>query len=197
MTSRIAFLPLAALLATLAGCGSTPSSSFYGLSVVATPAAEGSNVSVQVGPVTVPASVDRPQIVVGTGTNQYTLDEFNRWASPLDEAIANALAGDLAALLGSPHVTTSVSSIGDAGYRVGVQVHRFESRLDASADFEAAWVVRRVADDRTLSGRTVVQQPAPGGYPGLAAAYSQAVGRLAADVAAAVRQLEATPAAPK
>jgi hypothetical protein len=197
MTRRTGFLPLAALLALLAACGSTPPSSFYGLSVVATPATEGSYVSVQVGPVTVPASVDRAQMVLSTGPNQYTLDEYNRWASPLDEAIADALVGDLAALLGSPNVTNSTSGIGDAGYRVGVQVQRFESRLDASADFEAAWVVRRVADDHVLSGRTVVQQPAPNGYPGLAIAYSQAVGRLAADVAAAVRQLEATPATPK
>ena len=81
MTSRGRLLPLAVLLGTLAACGSTPPSSFYGLSVVATPAAEGSYVSVQVGPVTVPASVDRAQMVLNTGPNQYTLDEFNRWAS--------------------------------------------------------------------------------------------------------------------
>ena len=197
MTRRIGSLVLATLLAALAACGSTPRSNFYGLSVVATPAAEGSYVSVQVGPVTVPASVDRPQIVVGAGPNQYVLDEYNRWASPLDQAIADALVGDLAALLGSPNVTTTAGSIGDAGYRVGVQVQRFESRLDSSVDFEAAWVVRRLADDRVLSGRTVVQQPAPGGYPGIAIAHSQAVGRLPSDVAAAVRQLEATPATPK
>lgn len=197
MTSRTGLLPLAALVGTLAACGTTPPSSFYGLSVVATPAAEGSFVSVQVGPVTVPASVDRPQIVVSTGPNQYTLDEFNRWSSPLDDAIADALVGDLAALLGSPNVTTTTGGIADGGYRVGVQVQRFESRLDSSVDFEAAWVVRRVADERALSGRTVVREPAPNGYPGLAIAYSQAVGRLATDVAAAVRQLEASPAAPK
>ena len=197
MTSRTGLLPLAALFGALAGCGSTPPSSFYGLSVVAPPATEGSYVSVQVGPVTVPASVDRAQIVVSTGPNQYTLDEFNRWASPLDEAIADALVGDLAALLGSPNVTTGASGIGDAAYRVGVQVQRFDSQLDTSADFEAAWVVRRVADGRAQSGRTVVRQPAPNGYPGLAIAYSQAVGRLATDVAAAVRQLEASPAGTK
>lgn len=197
MTRRIRSVALAALLATLAACGSTPRSNFYDLSVVATPAAEGSYVSVQVGPVTVPASVDRSQFVVSTGPNQYTLDEYNRWASPLDEAIADALVGNLAALLGSPNVTTTSGGIADGGYRVGVQVQRFESRLDSSVNFEAAWVVKRLADDSVVSGRTVVQQPAPNGYPGLAIAYSQAVGRLASEVAAAVRQLEATPPAKK
>ena len=55
--------------------------------------------------------------------------------------------------------------------------------------------MKRPADESVVSGRTVVQQPAPNGYPGLAIAYSQAVGRLASEVAAAVRQLEATPPA--
>ena len=197
MTRHIRSLVLAATLATLTACGSTPRSNFYDLSVVATPAAEGSSVSVQVGPVTIPSSVDRPQFVISAGPNQYTLDEYNRWASPLDEAITDALVGDLSALLGSPSVTNSTSGIGNASYRVGVQVQRFESRLDSSVSFEAAWVVKRLADDSVVSGRTVVQQPAPNGYPDLAIAYSQAVGRLASEVAAAVRQLDATPVSKK
>ncbi|MFO1394082.1 MAG: PqiC family protein [Steroidobacteraceae bacterium] len=198
MTRRIRLGVPVALVAVLAGCSSTPPSSFYGLSVVATPASEASYVAVQVGPVTVPATVDRQQFVLNTGPNEVTLDEFHRWSSPLDQAIANTLAGDLAALLGTPNVTTTAGGVGDASpYRVGVQVQRFESRLDSSATFEAAWTVRRVSDGRIASGRTSVQQPASGGYAGLAVAYSQAVGRLASDVAAAVRQLEAAPAAAK
>ncbi|MFO1407829.1 MAG: PqiC family protein [Steroidobacteraceae bacterium] len=198
MNRRIRVGAPLALAAVIAGCSSTPPSSFYGLSVVSTPAAAASYVSVQVGPVTIPASVDRAQFVLNTGPNEVTLDEYHRWSAPLDRAIADVLVGDLAALLGSPNVTTMSGGFGDESpYRVGVQVQRFESRLDSSATFDAAWTVRRPDDGRTLSGRTSVQQPATGGYAGLAVAYSQAVGRLAADVAAAVRQLEATPAAAK
>ena len=197
MTRRIHIGTLAVLATALAACSSTPST-FYGLSVVSTQAAEASYVAVQVGPVTVPASVDRAQFVLNKGPNELTLDEYHRWSSPLEQGIADALVGDLAALLGSPNVTTTAGGIGDASpYRVGVQVQRFESTLDASATFEAVWTVRRPSDDRLATGRTVVQQPAPGGYAGLAVAYSQAVGKLASDVAAAVRQLEATPAATK
>ena len=67
----------------MAGCGSTPPSHFYTLSATAKPAALSSSVSVSVGPVAVPAVVDRPEIVVRTGPNEVWLDEFNRWASPL------------------------------------------------------------------------------------------------------------------
>src|SRR5215475_13908767 len=65
-----------------AGCGSTPASRFYTLSAAASaPAATASNLSVVVGPVSVPPVVDRPQIVVTTGPNQVRLEEFNRSAS--------------------------------------------------------------------------------------------------------------------
>ena len=63
------------------------------------------NVSVAVGPVSVPAAVDRPQIVVSTGPNQVRLDEFNRWASPLQNNIARVVAENLVAMLGTPRVT--------------------------------------------------------------------------------------------
>ena len=55
-----------------------------------------------VGPVSVPAVVDRPQIVVTTGPNQVRLDEFNQWASPLQNNIARVVAENLVAMLGTP-----------------------------------------------------------------------------------------------
>ena len=51
--------------------------------------------SIVVGPVAIPAVVDRPEIVVTVGDNEVWLDEFNRWASPLGEAIALATAENL------------------------------------------------------------------------------------------------------
>ena len=69
------------------------------------PAATSSNLSVVVGPVSVPAVVDRPQIVVNTGPNQVRLEEFNRWASPLQNNIARVVADNLVAMLGTPRVT--------------------------------------------------------------------------------------------
>ena len=61
-----------------AGCAS-PDSRFYTLSAAPAPGAAPSTLSVVVGPVSVPAAVDRPQIVVTVGPNQVRLDEFNRW----------------------------------------------------------------------------------------------------------------------
>ena len=57
-----------------------------------------------VGPVSIPAEVDRPQFTVQVAPNRVAIDEFNRWAAPLNENIARVVAGDLAALLGTPRV---------------------------------------------------------------------------------------------
>ena len=48
-----------------------------------------------VGPITIPASVDRPQIVVAMSPNQVRLDEFNRWVSPLQNNIGRVVAENL------------------------------------------------------------------------------------------------------
>ena len=76
-------LALCTLAAVAAGCGSSPPSRFYTLSGTTAAAAAPSNLSIAVGPVTIPGAVDRPQMVVTTGANQVELDEFNRWAAPL------------------------------------------------------------------------------------------------------------------
>jgi uncharacterized lipoprotein YmbA len=183
-------------LAVLAGCASTPPSQFYTLSTVAdSTSTAASKVSVVVGPVTVPAAVDRPQIVVTAGVNQVQIDEFNRWASPLQDAIAVTLAGDLAADLGTPNVTTlSGGDVQGARYRVVVNVLRFDSTPGTVAVLDAAWSVRRVKDEKSESGRTFVREPLQqAGYGPLAAGHSRAVAQLARDVATAIRSLEAAP----
>ena len=122
-----AIATLSALAALAAGCASPPSR-FYTLSGTATPAATSSNLSVAVGPVSIPAEVDRPEIVVSTGPNQVQLDEFNRWASPLQDNIARVIAENLVAMLGTPRVALFPQTLSaDADYRVAIEVQTFRS----------------------------------------------------------------------
>lgn len=182
-----------AVAALVVGCGSTPASRFYTLNGTATPSPPAAKpVSVVVGPVTIPATVDRPQMVVSTGANQVELDEFNRWASPLQNDISRVVAENLGALLGAPRVTQTLGV--DSDFRVAIEVQRFESTPGDSAMFDAAWVVRRLKDGRSETGRTTVREPAPQkGYDALVAAHSRAVGRLSTDIANAVRALDGAP----
>src|SRR5215831_6298050 len=120
---------MSAVLAILgAGCSSTPPAHFYTLSPTSTPAATSSELSVAVGPVAVPASVDRPQIVVSLGPNSVWLDEFNRWAAPLQDDIARVVAENLVAMLGTPRVARASQVVSARfGYRAVIDVESFGS----------------------------------------------------------------------
>ena len=194
---RLAAIAAGCALAALATGCSTPASHFYTLSHVAPPAAApvASELSVVVGPVSIPASVDMPQMVVNTGPNEVSLDEFNRWASPLQNNIARVVAEDLVALLGTPYVSLFQASLNaPADYRVAIEVQTFESTLGVAATLNAAWIVRRTRDGKTQAGRTSVREPVPEKtYDALAAAHSRAIARMSQDIAEALRALDRAP----
>jgi len=195
MRRAIFLIALFATLGVLAGCKSTPASNFYTLSAVTEPVSPPSSAVVVVGPVSIPSTVDRPQIVVTTGPNQVRLDEFNRWAAPLQYEVARIIAEDLIVMLGTPKVTVTSHGGGDGlQYQVLVEVQRFESQPGTAATLEAAWTVRRAKDGKTAAGHTSVREPVQqAGYEALAAAHSRALARLAQDIAVATRSLEASP----
>jgi uncharacterized lipoprotein YmbA len=190
-TARVAHLiPIALLALATFGCASAPSK-FYTLE--STAAADRDAVAgyaILVAPVTVPASVDRPELVVQDAPNRVSIDEFNRWASPLADSIATTVAGDLVKLLGTPRVAASPLANFDADYRVSIEVQRFHSTPGQSVEVDAVWVVRRAAGGAVRSGRTVASEPIQGtDYSGIAAAHSRALAHLSGDVAGAVRAL--------
>jgi uncharacterized protein len=175
-----------------AGCGASPASRFYTLSAGAAPATTPSNLSIAVGPVSVPAVVDRPQIVVTTGPNQVRVEEFNRWAAPLQNGIGRVVAENLVVMLGTPRVTLSPQTLSaDTDYRAAIEVQSFESAPGDAAVLDALWTVRRTKDGKAQTGRTSVREvTSDKSYDTLAAAHSRALARLSRDIADAVRALE-------
>jgi uncharacterized protein len=173
------------------GCASTPSK-FYTLSPAAEPGGATASYSVAVGPVSVPAMIDRPQMVVNVGPNQVGIDEFNRWASPLQSDIARVVAENLAKMLGTPLVSVfPQATAAGASYRVLIDVMRFESAPGKGANLDAVWTVRGAKEGASRAGRTTVSEPvADGSTVALVAAHSRALGRLSRDVAEAIRALE-------
>lgn len=185
---------LSCILAALPmGCASTTQSHFYTLSPALKPAAvAAASYSISVGPVTIPAAVDRPQIVVRVGPNQVDIDEFNRWASPLQSDIARVVAENLSSMLGTPDVTVFPQTpAAGSSYRVVISVLRFDSVPGGAATVDAVWTVRRAKGDQSRTGRTTLSVPAQGsGYAALVAAHSLALEKLSGDVAGAIRTME-------
>jgi len=181
-----------AVAAIIAGCASSPSR-FYTLSPTAAPASvPPADYAVSVGPVSVPAAVDRLQIVVRTGPNQVNIEEFDRWASPLKVDIARVVAGNLIVMLGTPQVTVfPTSSAADASYRVVIDVLRFESEPDRAATLDALWTISAAKGGQVRRSRTTLIEPTQGaGYSALVAAHSRALGRLSLEISAAILEME-------
>ena len=196
MAGRIAqLLSIALVAAATAGCSASAPARFYTLDSTATadgvPAAR---YAVVVGPVSVPAAVDRPQFVVQVAPNRVDIDEFNRWAAPLNDSIARAVAGDLAVLLGTSDVAVAPLANFNPAYRVTIDVQRFESVQGESVVVEAVWAVRKTDGD-ARSGRTVAREAVQGkGFDALAAAHSRALAHVSADIAGAIRAAAAADA---
>lgn len=179
----------AALVAAVAGgCGTSTPPRYYTLASTATSTGAAADFGVLVGPVSVPASVDRPELVLQVAPNRVEVEEFDRWAAPLAEGIARTVAGDLAVLLGTPDVATAPFANFAPAWRVTINVQRFDSVAGEAAVLEAVWAVRRTTGGETRSGRTVAREVVGGaGLEALAAAHSRALAKLSGDIAAGIR----------
>jgi uncharacterized lipoprotein YmbA len=120
------------------------------------------------------------------------VDDFNRWASPLQSGISRVVAENLVGMLGTPRVTLFPHTLSaSADYQAAVEVQAFESALGEAVTLDAVWTVRRTKDGKQQMGRTTVREPASEkSYEALAAAHSRAVARLSQDIARAVRALD-------
>jgi uncharacterized protein len=192
MTRHLAALTVLSFVVLGAGCRS-PQSHFYTLSATATRTTIESSLSISVGPVSVPSVVDRPEIVVSTGPNEVWLDDLNRWASPLQDNLSRAVAENLVAILGTPHVSLFPQTlVSGTDYRVAIEVRRFESTPGKTATLDALWIVSR-KDGNTQTGRFEGTEEVHGkNYDALAAAHSRAVTKLSQDIAQAIGALRAS-----
>jgi uncharacterized protein len=182
------FIAIAFVSVVAAGCASAPSR-FYTLN--STAKADGSpaaTYAVVVGPISIPAEVDRPQFTVQVAPNRVAVDEFNRWAAPLSDNIANAVAGNLAVLLGTARVAAVPLANFNADYQVTIDIQQFESVPGKSVQISAVWAVRKMAGSIAQSGFTYANESVSGdGFDALAAAHSRALATVSSAIAAAIR----------
>jgi uncharacterized lipoprotein YmbA len=101
---------------------------------------------IAISPVTVPNAVDRPQWVVRRGATQLQILEQQRWAQPLAEEIADAVAAQLR-LAGHLALTESATAQGWVPQvKVQLAVNRFDTVITpgtpASVNTEVFWQIR-------------------------------------------------------
>ncbi|MBU5613907.1 PqiC family protein [Geomonas azotofigens] len=183
------FTTLCLAVALLAGCSSSPRVSFYTLNVAATDvtAAPPFN-SVDIGPITLPDLLDRPQLVVRTSATRVEILETHRWAESPKSEIPRIIAADLGVLLKPVRVSFYPQNAGlEADYRVLLDIQRFEMANGEGVGLEVLWSVRRSDGGVAKTGRTVVdERVSAAGYDALVAAQSRALAAVSRDLAQAL-----------
>jgi uncharacterized protein len=144
---------------------------------------------VGVGPVTLPAYLERPQLVSRLEPTELAVDPFARWSAPLDVLFAQALADHLVALLGPQRVVVYPWATRDRPtHSVRIVVQQFERVSPDQVLLRARWDVVDPSGESTGASRTSEHRtPAGATPPEVALALSELVGMLAVEVAAALR----------
>ena len=184
-----------------AGCrGSAPRVEYYSLnapdemSAGANTAAIDKTISIGVGPVQLPESLDRPQIVTRTGPNKLYVDDFHRWAGRLKDDFAMVLAQNISFLL----VTNQVAVFPwDPGfkpqYQVALDIRHFEGQWGQDVLLEVFWRIIEPQNQKILRiEKTLIKEPLPGNdYEALVSIKSRAVTTLGRKIVDEIRSLQA------
>ena len=147
---RLTILPVTcAALLLLTACGTTAPTRFYILNPVtdtdtSSPAAKNNHISIALASVTLPEHLNRPQIVTRQGGHQVRVDEYNRWAEPLDAHVTTILAENLSLILGTDRISiTNRFKNSDFDYQLSVNVLRFDGWPGKEATLVCRWELGR------------------------------------------------------
>jgi len=198
--------PLLAMAAalTLAACGGgsapvryftlvPPADGYVGTATQGAIAAPAAPFQFELLPVSIPAQVDQPQLVVRQGGQGVAVLDGQRWIAPLGDEVRSALSADLARQLHTQDVS-GLPVDGKAVLRIKVDLRRFDSVPGSYALIDAAWSVRP-SKGAALSCTSRVQESVGQGYEALVQGHQRAVDQLAAQIATAAQALGAGQAA--
>ncbi|MGI9509947.1 MAG: PqiC family protein [Geminicoccaceae bacterium] len=182
----------AVLVSTLlAACTQSQPTRFYTLFAPTAPerTIEGEPLTLGVELVSMPAYLDRPQIVTRLGASRMEVADFDQWAEPLEITVQRVLEENLSRRLESDVVAT-VQAPRDLRLDrlIEIEVKRYDANELGEAVLDAGW--RLFDDDGRLldSGRSTIRQQvaAPGNYEQIAEAMSLCLAGLSDEIAAAI-----------
>jgi uncharacterized lipoprotein YmbA len=151
--------------ALLSACASTPTH-FYTLESqsrlpAVTTTASAKKLLIGIGPLSLPALLDRRGIVTRAENNSVQIAEFDQWAAPLKDNVLAVLSKNVATLQPNAIVRAYPWSVyGNVDYRVIVDITRFDTQPGKSGNLEASWAIMEEKNHTIVSnGQAKLQQP--------------------------------------
>ena len=196
---RLIFSSLMIALLML-GC-SSPKTSYYKLNAEPIPAmpSVSNKMRIMVGPVNVPARMDRPQLVTQAAGSEVEVYEYHRWAGSFKGDVGKVISSSLARNLSTPNVWNFAQSTqAQYDYQVLIDVQSLESVQGGDVVVDVLWTIKPsmpVAKNQThaastkcvpqeLMGRSLVREPVSGsGFDALLNAQSRAFSKVGDEIA--------------
>jgi uncharacterized protein len=138
---------------------------------------------------TIPAEVDRMQIVLHETSTRLTIRETDRWAAPLRDQIPNVLVADLRHVLPTASISNDPRVIGSATpLRLNVDIEEFSALPGQEATVRARWKVASAAPSASQVGEYTSRQPVPNAQlDGVVLAWSRGLAEVSSAIAASLR----------
>ncbi len=195
MCKRVAVLFVLIAASYVSGCINTPLPDYYVLTSEPSELSgyvQLSELAIGVGPITIPETVNRPNIVTPQDSNKLEVAEYHRWSEPLRENISRVVITNLANRLGAnklyayPWLRTEIDNI------ARIDVLQMTGRIGESVYLQVRWQLLTGNKPYELLDTRITEYRHPvagGGYSSLVAAYSTAFASLSDDIARGLAQL--------
>ncbi|MDP3902965.1 MAG: PqiC family protein [Methylococcaceae bacterium] len=182
----------------LSACTATPPTRFYVLEPQFDVPAVSADDQVKkliigIGPISIPALLERKQLVTRDADNNLQIAELQQWAAPLKDNIAEVLAQNLTALQPSQIIRAYPwNAYGSIDYQIIVQISRFDAKPEQSANLEANWAIMDQKSHSVVSnGFSKIQaKPENATTTGTVKALNNTLATLSQELAKALSKLK-------
>jgi uncharacterized protein len=180
----------------LSACASAPTN-FYTLEAQSRPPVVTSTSSAKkpligIGPLMLPALLDRKGIVTRAENNSVQIAEFDQWAAPLQNNVIAVISKNVATLQPDAMVRSYPWGVyGNVDFRVIVDISRFDTQLGRSANLEANWAIMEEKNHTIVSnGQAKIVEPLnDASYNSAAQALSKLLSEFSQQLSLALAQV--------
>ena len=157
---------LAAVLLT-AGCASMPETKYYTLSVPSDLREKGTYrgtpdtpIFIDVLPVTVPARLARPQLVISTKGQepQLVILEQARWSSHFNQELRDAFVAAIGEKIGGINESHGSRKAGRPVYHIAVELSQFDAMIGGRINARFDWTITRSTQARRAACYSVISE---------------------------------------
>ena len=194
-TQTILSASLIAISLLFSGCGTSPKAELFILNPIerdiSAPVAVLKSISVKVGPISIPDTLDQSPIITRTGSNTLMAGEFKRWSGDYQSDIQRVLGENISILLPTDQITLGQEIVlTPIDFQVIVNIRQFDGQLGGVVTLNADWSVAHHGKKKSvIAKKSVFQEKANGStYQDYVAAQSRLLAKLSQEISNTIKK---------